>query len=284
MSSPVLHDRLSCHPWMVPQRARLPGLWPVDRAEWLIRDECYGAQMALRTTLIRMARSKVFQVASGYEQPAHAASATLLETVITTLNADGSFAVDGAGAAPSSKARFIITPDGRAINPDKDHPLIALGHLVQEDFAILAPDETGHYRLIAGIICFPASWTLAQKIGRGLTALHGPVAAYDDGLAGRMNRIFTALPAHQLLGRANVLIYEDADLHQPRKEGENKPLQPGGARFIRVERQTLYPMRLPSGARVVVFSIHTSVVTAARLAAYDPVAFAKLKSLRPEIV
>ncbi|MEL7018378.1 MAG: hypothetical protein AAGL18_06575, partial [Pseudomonadota bacterium] len=68
------------------------------------------------------------------------------------------------------------------------------------------------------------------------------------------------------------------------KEGENKPLQPGGARFIRVERQTLYPMGLPSGARVVVFSIHTSVVTAARLAAYDPVAFAKLKSLRPEIV
>jgi hypothetical protein len=37
--------------------------------------------------------------------------------------------------------------------------------------------------LTAAILCFPASWTLAEKLGRPLGAIHGPVAGYDPGMA-----------------------------------------------------------------------------------------------------
>ncbi|MEL6378572.1 MAG: DUF3445 domain-containing protein [Pseudomonadota bacterium] len=274
MSSPVLHDRLSCHPWMDPQRARLPGLSPIKEADWLLRDGRYGEQMASRERLLCDARDDVFQRAPAFEPEADAVSTVLLDCVLRILKADPGFI----GAENLST---IATPDGRLIDPDKDHPLVTLGRLVQEDFAILTPEEAGHYRLIAGLICFPASWTLAQKIGRSLTGLHGPVTAYDAGLAARLNRIFAALRPGILVTRANVLIYADPDLYQPRAEGESKPLPAGGPRYVRVERQTLYPVDVPSVGRAIVFSIHTSVVTAARLAAYDPQAFATLRAQRP---
>jgi hypothetical protein len=48
----VLHARLPSAPWMVPAQRRLPGVQPLDMSDWLIVDEAYGGQMALRDRLI----------------------------------------------------------------------------------------------------------------------------------------------------------------------------------------------------------------------------------------
>jgi hypothetical protein len=98
--------------------------------------------------------------------------------------------------------------------------------------------------------------TVAEKIGRPLTAIHTPVPIYDAEMAARVQRMFTALRPGQVLWRANALLYEDPALHQPRLE--NAPRQRVGLRnYLRSERQCL--LKLPvSGA--VVFSIHTTLV------------------------
>ena len=105
---------------------------------------------------------------------------------------------------------------------DPDQPLLTLGRLFQEDFCIL--EQTGpEHALTAAILCFPASWTLSQKLGRPMTEIHIPVESYTPDIARRVQRLFDAIRPDQPLWRANSLIYDDPTLHQPRLEGERRP-------------------------------------------------------------
>jgi hypothetical protein len=88
--------------------------------------------------------------------------------------------------------------------------------------------------------------------------------------------MFDCLRPETPLMRANLLLYGDADLHNPRREFERHRPLPGRARFVRVERQCL--VKLPvTGA--VVFSIHTFVV---RREALTPEQDAALCVARPD--
>jgi dimethylamine monooxygenase subunit A len=112
--------------------------------------------------------------------------------------------------------------------------------------------------LTGAVLCFPASWTLAQKIGQPMTGIHDPVPVYDADIARRVARLFDAIRPEQPLWRMNYLTYDDFVLHQPRRIGEKRP-QPQGHGFIRCERQCLLRLAV---TRAVVFSIHTYVVPA----------------------
>ncbi|NBO20730.1 MAG: DUF3445 domain-containing protein, partial [Rhodobacteraceae bacterium] len=74
-------------------------------------------------------------------------------------------------------------------------------------------------------------------------------------LAARVQRLFDAIRPEQPLWRQNWFLYEDPQLHQPRLEFEERPVQ--AKPYLRSERQTL--LRLP-GSRAVVFGIHTYVL------------------------
>lgn len=128
---------------------------------------------------------------------------------------------------------------------------------MQEDFCLLSKSGDEHV-LDAAVLCFPASWRLAEKIGRPLSAVHDPVAEYDAGLARRVQRLFDGVQAGRPLWRFNVLYYDDPALFQPRSAQMPRPLSHARtAPFIRSERQCI--LRLPR-TRAVVFSIHTYVI------------------------
>jgi hypothetical protein len=133
---------------------------------------------------------------------------------------------------------------------------------VQQDLLLLAPVD-GEHRLVAALVCFPASWTLGQKISRPMSAIHIPVARFDADIARRTERIIASLRPGEPVWRANVLPYNDPELRQPRREGEHRPFDPALPTFIRVERQTL--LRLSPAS--VVFTIHTCVVPLERVPA-----------------
>ena len=61
---------------------------------------------------------------------------------------------------------------------DRGDPMGTLGHLVQEDLCLMEKRGEEHV-LTAAVLCFPASWRLADKIGRPLEAIHVPVPEYD---------------------------------------------------------------------------------------------------------
>ena len=243
----ILQRTLPFAPWMHRGASRLPGVMPAEADAWPVIDEAYAAQMAERDRLIAAVPERVHAMLPEAEPAAR----ELWELVIGRIAGTEGFEVS------ESEAR---RPDGVRVTLDPARPLATLGRLVQDDLCLLAPGPEGH-RLVAAVLCFPASWTLAQKIGRPLLAIHAPVPEYDARIAASVQRMFDAVRPGRPLFRANALSYDDPGLHQPRREGEARP-RPVDHVYVRSELQTL--MRLPlTGA--VLFAIHTRVVRVADL-------------------
>ena len=246
----ICQQALPIKPWMQAKTRRLPGIQPVKAGEWLLRDEVFGAQMAYRDQLIATRRAAVFR-----DTPESLPlQEDLLELVLSELDSG------------YQKGRGVTRPDGVTV-PLEGPPLLTAARLVQEDLLLM--DMAAEPRLTAAALCFPASWSLDQKFGAGLMAIHGSIDEYTDEMAARVRRMFDAIRPEQPLWRANFLRYESPDLHQPRRVGEDKPAPTSGG-FVRVERQTL--RKLPrTGA--VVFGIHTYVIRWNQLSYAEQAAF-----------
>ena len=235
----VLQSRLPYTPWADPALSRMPGMRPVE-GPWIVVDDAYEGQMAARARLMNERRDDVLIALPGAEAPA----AELAETVLSDLP-EGFRRADGA----------VRRPDGVTVQ-ETGEPLDFLGRLVQEDLLLLQKHGDEHV-LIAGLLCFPANWTLREKIGHPLTRIHRPVAEYDDALARRVQRLFDHARAGQPMWRANVLAHSTAELFHARPEADPREDVALPPPFLRSERQTV--LRLPrTGA--VLFAVHTTIV------------------------
>lgn len=224
---------------------KLPGMAPAAPHDWLRVDEAYGAQMLHRQDLLKTREADVLWL----DPTAQQAAQEVLAEALAVLPVLG-FAVEG---------ESVTCPDGRHVPLDRAKPLRTLGHLVQEDICIMRKQGDAHV-LVGAVLCFPASWRLAEKVGRPLIGIHEPVEEYDDQLAKRVQRLFDAVRVGRPLWRFNKLWYDDAELHQPRSaQAATRRILPDhdAAPFIRSERQCLVRMPISD---VVVFSIHTYVV------------------------
>ena len=219
-------------------------------ADWLIFDEAYAGQMALRDRLIKEARASVFAQLAGAEEAASEVLAMVLAHLPRGFDRSG---------------RTVARPDGFTVDLDADPPLITAARLVQEDLCILQkPEGSDEHVLTSAVLCFPASWTLAEKIGRPLAAIHGPVEDYDPGMATRVQRMFDAIRVETPLWRQNALLYASPDLYQPRAEADPRDERHLETPYLRSERQCL--LRLPR-TKDVLFSIHTYVIPVTALTA-----------------
>lgn len=64
-----------------------------------------------------------------------------------------------------------------------EEPLGVILDNVPEDFAVMLRDEeTGRYRLRAGVVCSTIGWTLSDKMGLGVAEIHQPVPDYKEKL------------------------------------------------------------------------------------------------------
>jgi dimethylamine monooxygenase subunit A len=245
--SAILQQHLPTIPWLVPALARLPGVLPLSMADWLVVDDAFGGQMALRDQLLAERPGAVYAMTPGAE----AAAEKLLALILDHL-----------GPRYQRQGNQVIRPDGVAVALDGAPPLITAARLVQEDLCIHQPGPNGEHVLTAAVLCFPASWRLDEKIGRPLSAIHAPVAAYDAQMAARVQRLFDAARPERPLWRQNALIYADPALHQPRREATPRRDPPDQWRYLRSEKQCF--VRVPN-SDAVVFSIHTYVVALDRL-------------------
>lgn len=222
----------------------LPGISPMTMADWLIVDEAYSGQMALREKLLAERRREVLAI----DEHARPAAAELLDVIIGLLEEKEGFLVSGT---------VVTCPDGRKVVLDGQDPLGTVARLVQEDICILQRQGDQHV-LTGAVLCFPASWSLLEKFGKPLTGIHVPVDNYDANIARRVQRLFDGVRPGRPMWRKNALWYNDPDLFQPRKENEKRaPVDVTTAPFLRSERQSI--LRLPQ-SEAVVFSIHTFVL------------------------
>ena len=142
------------------------GLRALDLAEWIEVDERFAADLARRRELLAQRHGEVF-AALPESLPGQS---EVLELLLAHL--PGRFPrhyrrTDGWIANLVTGEHFECAAWGGA-------PLELAGRLVQEDLCLLQPGDPG-YRLVAAVLCFPAHWRLADKLGRPLAAIHEPV-------------------------------------------------------------------------------------------------------------
>ena len=238
--STVLQSRLPFAPWADPRTRRLPGIVPLDMAEWIDIDDAYAGQMALRDELIANRPEAVH----GLTEAARPAADELYAMLLELLPGLG-FVLDEGSA---------LRPDGVRVPLDPGQPLLTLGRLVQEDLMLMLPGETEHV-LAGAVLCFPAGWTLAEKFGQPMGRIHVPVAIYTEDVAKRVQRLLDGVQPGRPLVRGTAH-HSNAPLFNPRTEAMGRAIS-GDLPFLRVERQCL--LRLPQ-TRAVVFSVHTYVL------------------------
>ncbi len=212
------------------------GLNALAPADWLWRDASFAAETARRAELIGTRRDEVHAMLAGAEPAAR----ELVALVRAHLVQDHGMAVP---AEP-----------GDAVDP-----LLALGRLAQEDFCLLAPHAGHAYALVAALLCFPAHWRLADKLGRPLAMIHAPVPGLNQRLGAAADRFFANLVVERPVWRANWSVVESPELFHPHARvplADLSAAQAGEQLWLRVERQTL--RRLPE-TRAVVFTIRTLV-------------------------
>ena len=193
------------------------GLAEIDPADWLDRDDRLAADLALKRALLAQRRGAVLRVRPRGEAPAlelwHVLAAHLALPAGTP--ASGEAALEAAALA------------------------------TQDDLCLLAPDERGAAILVAGCVCFPSRWALADKIGRPIRAIHDPVPDLNARLGESIDRFLERLRPGRVYRRFNWGLSSWPELHQPPEAPRPAVTgqSAGAALFLRTERQSL--RRLP---------------------------------------
>jgi len=118
---------------------------------------------------------------------------------------------------------------------------LTLGGFWEPDYLLLKCDSDGEIRLYGGCLCFPSSWRLADKIGKPIEFIHGPVPGLNASIGPAIHKFLAGLKPGVAWLRHNWGLARDAELNHHPDRG--LPQLDAGVRaeevFLRVEHQAL---------------------------------------------
>jgi hypothetical protein len=226
------------------------GLMPLDPARWIEPDADWARYLDEKRRLIATHRNAVFVAEDGTEH----AQQEALELLHAHL----------------AERHPALCPS--AVDDDLP-PLLRAGLMIQDDLVLMRRKPDG-WHLVAGFVAFPSSWSLQEKFGRSMQAIHADVPGFGEGTrnASLITRIFDNLQVAQPVERLNWSVNRTDDLFLPvskhRRPPENKPFTLD-ERFARVERQTLRKLPVSSD---ILFTIRVYVDPIAAIADHPEVA------------
>jgi|GraSoiStandDraft_4_1057263.scaffolds.fasta_scaffold708359_1 hypothetical protein len=126
---------------------------------------------------------------------------------------------------------------------------VALGCEMEPDFLLLKPDASGTACLVGGVVCFPSSWSLGEKIGRPITSIHEVVPGLNQALGSQISSFLLKLRPGVAWSRANWGLSRTPELNQHPSRGlprldENIGLDDA---WLRVEHQVLVALPKTQG-------------------------------------
>ena len=192
------------------------GTFPVEIANWLLRDAESDLTVQLKKKLLTTRRSEVVGLQPGGEDVAQEAAQLVSQWAGVELSSTG-------------------------INALVDASL-----LVADDLAVMQPvkSQDGREQLLlnAAVVCCPSRWMLSEKMGHNMLAIHEPVAKYADHVGAAVDTYFQRLTVEKPVWRSNWIIQDHPALFQPQIPSGPLVKTPDEL-WIRMERQTL--RRLP---------------------------------------
>jgi hypothetical protein len=150
---------------------------------------------------------------------------------------------------------------GAAIEPSlaPREQLLALGRIWEADFVWMHPDADGAHRLTGGVVCFPSSWALGDKLGRTMSETHRPVPGLNAALDRAIETFFAKMIPGVAWTRENANYSRTPDLnqHPARPRRELDATVTAEEFWIRLEHQLLLKFSI-SGS--ILFAIHVEVI------------------------
>jgi hypothetical protein len=95
--------------------------------------------------------------------------------------------------------------------------LARCGHLGQSwepDFLLLMPDSHGVFRLRGGVVCFPSSWSLEEKMGRTVAEIHNVVPTLNHSLSRQIDAFLHRIAPGAAWERANWGLSNGSNLNR----------------------------------------------------------------------
>ena len=191
------------------------GVKPLDVAKWFVRDADWEPTLAMKRALIADRRPEVV-----------------------------SFRDDCHDVAQEA-AELVLTWAGKSTSRTGVDALVDAALAVPDDLTVLrsvAAGDVEQLPFVAGVVCSPSRWRLADKIGHDMLAVHKPVALYAEHIGAAVDTTLTRLSPDKPVWRSNWTLEDHPALFQPFAPGRQLVDHPSEL-WIRIERETL--RRLP---------------------------------------
>jgi hypothetical protein len=191
------------------------GVKPLEVAKWFVRDADWEPTLAMKRALIADRRHEVV-----------------------------SFRDDCHDVAQEA-AELVLAWAGKSTSRTGVDALVDAALAVPDDLTVLRSVATGDAEqlpFVAGVVCSPSRWRLADKIGHDMLAVHKPVALYAEHIGAAVDTTLTRLSPDKPVWRSNWTLEDHPALFQPFSPGRQLVDHPSEL-WIRIERETL--RRLP---------------------------------------
>lgn len=141
----------------------------------------------------------------------------------------------------------------------KRDELFNLGRELETDIVWLVADEAGTYRVAGGVVCFPSSWALRDKLGKTLSETHRPVPGLNESLDRRIETFLNRMVPGEAWFRENAGYSRSPERNQHPSRHFHKldaNVNPDEI-WVRLERQLLLKLPLTHS---VLFAIRVEAV------------------------
>jgi hypothetical protein len=200
------------------------GVRPLDVARWLPRDAESAPTIEMKRRLVAERRD---EVVAALDDEAAARLGLAHGLVARAAEEAGRLVAEWCGAPTTARGLDA---------------LVEAALVTADDLTVLAPTPAGGLVFVAGVVCSPSRWRLADKIGHDMLTVHAPVARYGEHIGGAVDTLLARLSDQRPVWRSNWTLEDHPALFQPAPPPAPLGRAPGDL-WIRMERETL--RRLP---------------------------------------